>query len=130
MKRRLLLAAGGMALAFPTCAQDRPRRVGVLIDGSPPHPLPEALCTRAAVIALARRAADLLDRVMRGARPGELPSVYELVLNRGTAPVARRRRAAIGAGPGRRGGRVRPGIALAPIALALAGPAGRPSVRA
>ena len=36
-----------------------------------------------------RRACDLLDKVLRGAKAGELPveqpSVFEMVLNRGTA---------------------------------------------
>jgi len=46
MKRRALLAALAAALASRgTLAQapERLRKVGVLIDGSAPHPLPDAL---------------------------------------------------------------------------------------
>ena len=45
MKRRSLLAAALPLLAMPAAFAQAPRvrRIGVLIDGAPPHPLPEAL---------------------------------------------------------------------------------------
>jgi len=45
VRRRVALAGVLAGLAVPAFAQapGRPRRIGVLIDGSPPHPLPEAL---------------------------------------------------------------------------------------
>jgi len=43
MKRRSVVIGAGAALAWPARAQERPRRIGVMIDGSTPHPLPEAL---------------------------------------------------------------------------------------
>jgi putative ABC transport system substrate-binding protein len=44
MRRRSLLIGVVPGLAAPPAwAQERLRRIGVMIDGSPPHPLPEAL---------------------------------------------------------------------------------------
>ena len=42
-RRRLMLAALALAGANAARAQGRARRIGVLIDGSPPHPLTDAL---------------------------------------------------------------------------------------
>jgi len=47
MKRRQVIATLGIALPAPAIARAQPsekaHRVGVLVDGSPPHPIAEAL---------------------------------------------------------------------------------------